>query len=1006
MQPRDGQVTISSVLVVWVSVAVLMTISFACGSSSGGGGGDAAMDGGGDATVYQRLPGSYDALAIDHIPNLEPPASSDEDWAEAPGGLFSNRYLVVAIEEDATVGEINDVLSRTGLQIVGGIALVGMLVLELHQPPADGSPTAVLDAMEQLLAEPAVAAAVVLQHHEFQYLAPFHPNTEVDWTFNDVTFASSGAWGLMFARVPYAWNIWDWIERVGAWSPQVAVIDGGFMFAHPDLNFNESPRSDDHPNHAHGTQVASVIGAKFDGFGVEGIVPLTDGVDILANKAYADDRDLWQMVNLIIDYDELRVLNYSIGDEFRGLRPEDVGPHWYSDQTYRDLADESGRLWNEIINRLARNLRNDFLITCAAGNAGVETLDGQSYTHLGRDVSGCCNAAMMQDNAYMFCVESLDSEGDNAARSAQGGNIAAPGDGLAMAMHFQQGQSFSQNYTGTSYSAPFVAGAAALLWTAEYRLTAAEVRNLLLSTAQTGLNGSAPRLDVYAALLAIDSVTRLDPPSSVMLRLADFDDGTADGNLRAGPGGSDVDNVHLPIDRSRGNNCVDMADFRALRDAILTRDTSIDSALDGSWYHNKLDHNGDGIVWGDPEIFDAWEDQPTEGMWSRFDLDGNQAVDTSDLIPFLTVWGRCEGDNGPVHLEGHDNSVELTQLVESADIWVVIPTDGTVEISVGGPVAFSIDEPEWREPIYEAYIVRTVPTSAEVEVCFTTADDARSCQIVDVQPGMDVWLRAFTSGEGDACFGEHELIDRSCTSSGECTATEVRFIERGTDITACTSHRCNEGDTGVPVGEGVCLVEPYEDGSTCMKCLPEDMGAPCGAPCRTGECVAGQCQCPDEMPDDQPTCWGYPEDRLGELVDQFLPDSDLDLCVLCCHTLFPYIDQEDAVSAQCDFLECAGTQCGMDHEVYTAVNICELEERCGLEDFEMIRSCTRARVTAYANGDGGIRTYARDLCVLGLEVCPQDMEETCDGSDDDCDTQIDEGSLCSDGESCVGGNCE
>jgi subtilisin family serine protease len=104
----------------------------------------------------------------------------------------------------------------------------------------------------------------------------------------------------------------------------------------------------------------------------------------------------------------------------------------------------------------------------------------------------------------VIAVGSMDDEGRRSSFSSFGDHVAlcAPGERIVSA-----GISGIREGSGTSYAAPFVTGAAALVIAHARRngrgLTPADVRNLLVSTATPST--SAPASEVGAGLLNVEA---------------------------------------------------------------------------------------------------------------------------------------------------------------------------------------------------------------------------------------------------------------------------------------------------------------------------------------------------------------------------------------------------------------------------------------------------------------------------------------------------------------------
>jgi hypothetical protein len=240
--------------------------------------------------------------------------------------------------------------------------------------------------------------------------------------------------------------------------------------------------------------------------------------------------------------------------------------------------------------------------------------------------------------------------------------------------------------SGTSYSAPLAAGIAnfvdilgnrgAFRDRPEQDLTARGLYDLILGTASPG-QGRAPMIDMFSAAVGLDLA---NGNHLVQRALIDVDDGSEfDGNARRDNDDADDDgNTSEPFrsgivtdDGLRGDGRIDMRDFRAFRDALLTSaglvgDLALtDIFLDGPASGFKHDLNFDACA--DTSVADFFEappplppatdcsSAPAEVIYPRFDFNGDGVVNglstqpaAQELAPFLGDPSTpCLGLNNP-----------------------------------------------------------------------------------------------------------------------------------------------------------------------------------------------------------------------------------------------------------------------------------------------------------------------------------------------------------------------
>jgi type VII secretion-associated serine protease mycosin len=260
----------------------------------------------------------------------------------------------------------------------------------------------------------------------------------------------------------------------------VAVVDSG-SGPHPDLAENllpgrsiigtvESQNGRDIDASGHGTHVAGIIAAVANnGIGGSGAAPNAKilPIQVLDQAGQGDARDVAAGVRFAAD-NGARVINLSLGG-----------------------ATESSSLTQAI------TYANDkgVLVVAAAGNGGAA--DKPKWP-ASLDLTLAVTAVDQANNATSF-----DQRGDYIDLSAPGANIVSTAKGDYVTL------------SGTSMAAGFVAGAAALLFAAEPRVTNAQVRDILLRTA-TDIGEPGRDVTFGAGLInmvaALAELQRMYPP--------------------------------------------------------------------------------------------------------------------------------------------------------------------------------------------------------------------------------------------------------------------------------------------------------------------------------------------------------------------------------------------------------------------------------------------------------------------------------------------------------------
>jgi len=249
-------------------------------------------------------------------------------------------------------------------------------------------------------------------------------------------------WGIFAIGADRVWS-----TTTGA-GVIVAVVDSG-SGQHPDLAENllpgrsffglvETPDGNDIDTSGHGSHVAGIIAAAANnGIGGSGVAPNAKilPIKVLDQAGSGDARDVAAGVRYAAD-NGAKVINLSLGG-----------------------AAESSSLSQAIA------YANDkgALVVAAAGNGGAS--DKPKWP-ASLDLTLAVTAVDQSNNATSF-----DQRGDYIDIAAPGANVVSTAKGDYVTL------------SGTSMAAGFVAGAAALLFAAEPRVTNAQVRDILLRTA-------------------------------------------------------------------------------------------------------------------------------------------------------------------------------------------------------------------------------------------------------------------------------------------------------------------------------------------------------------------------------------------------------------------------------------------------------------------------------------------------------------------------------------------
>lgn len=289
----------------------------------------------------------------------------------------------------------------------------------------------------------------------------------------------------------------------------IAVLDTGCDLSHEDLSaridienaYDATTRIplsslQNGDANGHGTQVAGIIAAQADN--AIGIAGISYNANILPIKVF-DENSQCTTADLLAAYDYLEGLIES--GQVTDLKAINLSIGYYAETL--DEADEALR--TAIATMRAEH---NVLTVCAGGNGDAS----------GKPRTAECYPA---DFEGAISVTALDESGANASFADYNAakDISAPGVNI---LTTDVGNSYAK-VTGSSMAAPIVAGAAALLWSADPSLSASQIEAALTTTAApiTGNvhpeSGSAGQLDVLAALGAVtgEAYDATEPPQPI-----------------------------------------------------------------------------------------------------------------------------------------------------------------------------------------------------------------------------------------------------------------------------------------------------------------------------------------------------------------------------------------------------------------------------------------------------------------------------------------------------------
>ncbi len=296
------------------------------------------------------------------------------------------------------------------------------------------------------------------------------PNTKdpFEWSYYQVG-------GQVDTGVVAAWQLLDYYGKTGN-EVEILIADGGFFENNdfPDdrkIRFDQwneaNPGDCGDPCPWHGTSVALTAMAKIDnGFGTAGVAGQVG--TLIAVQAHGDFWTEMRKIKRAVDEERPAVVNMSFGWEVK---------------TFRAASQDS-------VDRHIKAMRNDgALVFAAAGNDGKD-VDARAC------IGNHCYENRLHipcESKYAICVGGYDPE---TGWLHQSSNYGPVGDSRSVQIYAPYcvialhnpvlGASDTDWTCGTSFSSPFLAGAAALVEAADPSLDDDEIWEILSETANVG----------------------------------------------------------------------------------------------------------------------------------------------------------------------------------------------------------------------------------------------------------------------------------------------------------------------------------------------------------------------------------------------------------------------------------------------------------------------------------------------------------------------------------------
>ena len=398
------------------------------------------------------------------------------------GVSYVNNIIVIFFRNGTTQEEKNAVVSAINGEVAGRFDTVDQYQVRVKASTFDEL-NRLCDTVNGFDCVLAATIDLAMEVSTDAIVVPDDKWQNDDWS---ETRPGGNNWWLEAIQAPSAWNYNDRLESI-----KIGVVDNGFDTGHEDLKNKLSFPSEAvqavNSSEEHGTHVAGIIGAEANNQkGITGIVWKADLICFdWEPSAFQSFLGGWTTSTAV--YDGLietvnagaKVVNFSLGCS-SSLNDNNST----LSQAWIDRQGQTASLYMAAL--LMQGY--DFIVVQSAGNGakdqiGVDAIYNGFWASVTRNncISGVTAVDNILDRIIIVGAAEQDSGGYRQTRFSNGGtqvDICAPG----VDVYSTVPGMFSGSYkklAGTSMAAPIVAGVAALVWSADPKLTGAQVRSIV-----------------------------------------------------------------------------------------------------------------------------------------------------------------------------------------------------------------------------------------------------------------------------------------------------------------------------------------------------------------------------------------------------------------------------------------------------------------------------------------------------------------------------------------------
>lgn len=492
--------------------------------SGGGGSGGGSGSGGGNPTPPVTAPITTPTGQI--LP-LNPAKITSVATLAFP---IVNDQVLITFKDEVTEAQALEKIQQLNGTVVGFIQGLNDYQVQLNNPPPINQ---LQDLVDQLNNDPLVEVAA-LNEITLNTSTLFTPNDPwrqnasdsyiVEWDEDPRT--TDRNWGLEAIFAPTAWELYLESEfNSPANKVKIGVIDEGFYPSHEDLiisqNHTFNPQGGPVRMGDHGTHVAGIIGAVHNNS--KGMAGVTWNRDLYfstpselnslgnTNRDFATSQTFaWKHSIVWMLNNGVKAINMSLGRNYydnKAYYEANGVPYNYTGPMLSDsnsalvkmLIGDSQNYWGSFLSKLI-NRGHDFLILQSAGNDALDAKWNGWFAGINDPeikkrimVVGSIGKSSSMSGYYFSNFSGYGATVD----------VAAPGEAIYSTVRPASGNYVS--YNGTSMATPMVTGLAGLLWNANPTLSASQVKEIIVSTADRTVSG--PDRD-YPIINAAAAVTK------------------------------------------------------------------------------------------------------------------------------------------------------------------------------------------------------------------------------------------------------------------------------------------------------------------------------------------------------------------------------------------------------------------------------------------------------------------------------------------------------------------